>query len=591
MWCRHFFYHQMAWPLCASNNIKLEIFFCFCIHSLSSQVNLNTTMMSTGCFPLVMSVSDMLGLPQLRQAEQLKNGFQQQGHQHQKPPTQEQRRCVTPKQCKRAKQQLKYRNILPKPLLHSVILNNPQAIPTGNVVLCQAPNGQRTLVKVDPISAQPPVPVLVKQNECGSTQTITDVNTQDVHTQTHLNKQVQFQNHAETQTLAGSVQIHNPKQCQSVTGTQRHTQVQCLPFQRQTHTQTQLPVPISMHTQTSQLLTSAQTQTHAASVQLSSQGPTQEADMCEIETQTPDLMVDSSQTLNRDIDQPYSTESGKTEQSLHQTAVDSAAESGLLSLQNSIQNLANSNSQGGCLVKSIHTGTDVTDCSEDFSTFDTIPPDIHTQTPVSSLDFDFSDMRFSSSVQTLSSAFTSVEDNETQTLISSLDLDLADSGTQTQSFLDEMLCSASFSDTETQTWLSNWPITDSGTENQILEELVHMETQTIPLLPELEDITLTDTHTQTFQDDFVGSMLLSTNVQTQTCVARQDLDVINNMSLNSTCSTQTLQRGIDESCFESTDVQTQTLTFPSGTESSIFGRRSSATLSNTETQTHIGALT
>lgn len=502
----------------------------------SSQPN-QTNISQSKRQPYIISASDAVGIPQ---TGPIKKNFQLLESQVQKLKH-KQLKHGTKKEPNGQKKHLhlKYRNILPKP--------------TGNMLLCQTLDGQKILMKIGCVQSSKAS--IQNENKCCSLQEDAEVATRTVCTQTASNKQAS-QSNAETQT-SKTVLLHEENQ--SMVRKQTNPQVKWMPSRRQIHTQTQLP-----ETQT-QFLTSTQTQTKATNFHVPPDVMQYEANMCEIETQTLNFTEVSSTETNSNNLHSDLVELRKT------TKVDGGTKARPEELNNPVK--ISSNSTFKDLVVNINNNSLETGCNDGFNTFDVEAFDIHTQTPVSSLDFDFSDMRFSSSSQPLCNAIASVEDNETQTLISSLDLDLADSGTQTHTFLDEMFCSASFSNTETQTWLSNWPDADANTENQILEDFVHMETQTsltIPLLSEIDDnITLTDTHTQTLQDDFVENVLMSANVQTQTSMMTQNFDVFNNLLLNSTC-TQTQLSGTDAISFECTDVQTQTLACSNNPKETVF---------------------
>ena len=153
-----------------------------------------------------------------------------------------------------------------------------------------------------------------------------------------------------------------------------------------------------------------------------------------------------------------------------------------------------------------------------------------TQTNLTTTD----DLRPLSSAQTQTCGLEQVplEDNTTQTLISLLGIDSTssiDSGTQTQNFLDDLFCGQDIELTEsqTQTWFSDFSITSPGLDNsgndfvyKTLDDLVDIHTQTSIVMSDFselaEDTAFANSQTQTLQSDFGGCSFLSSSVQTDT---------------------------------------------------------------------------
>lgn len=204
---------------------------------------------------------------------------------------------------------------------------------------------------------------------------------------------------------------------------------------------------------------------------------------------------------------------------------------------------------------------------------------IQTQTNLTSTDLALCDLRPLSSAQTQTCGLEQVplEDNETQTLISLLGIDATssiDSGTQTQTLLDDLFDTQDIELTEsqTQTWFTDFSsITSPGLDNsgnefvyKALDDLVDIHTQTSIVMSDFselaDDTEFASSQTQTLRSDFVCSSLLSSSVQTDTRWAQvtQTDEQFRSESVTSTSSqTQTHQSNLDQSCVVSS-VETQT---------------------------------
>lgn len=202
---------------------------------------------------------------------------------------------------------------------------------------------------------------------------------------------------------------------------------------------------------------------------------------------------------------------------------------------------------------------------------------IQTQTNLTSTDLALCDFRPLNSAQTQTCFMEQVplEDNETQTLISLLGIDATssmDSGTQTQSLLDDLFDTQDIELTEsqTQTWFNDYSFTSPGLDNsgnefvyKTLDDLVDIHTQTSIAMSDFselaDDTEFANSQTQTLQSDFSCSSL-SSSVQTDTHWAQmtQTDEQFRSGSATSTSSqSQSCQTIFDQSGLVSS-VETQT---------------------------------
>ncbi|KAL9975719.1 hypothetical protein ACROYT_G012911 [Oculina patagonica] len=225
-----------------------------------------------------------------------------------------------------------------------------------------------------------------------------------------------------------------------------------------------------------------------------------------------------------------------------------------------------------------------------------------TQTNLTSTDLALCDLRPLNSAQTQTYGLEQVplEDNETQTLISLLGIDTTssiDSGTQTQNFLGDLFDTQDIELTEsqTQTWFSDYSITSPGLDNsgnefvyKTLDDFVDIHTQTSIVMSDFselaDDTEFANSQTQTLQSDFGCSSLLSSSVQTDTHWS-QVTETDGQFRCGSANSqTQTLQSDFGCSSLLSSSVQTDTH-WSQMTETDGQFRSGFATSTSSQTQT------